>query len=81
MEAIEKVGASTPELEAFVHGTTVALNALLEGKTPTVGLITTRGFRDVLEIMRTNRPTCTTCSSRSRRRWSHAAGGSSSAGA
>ncbi len=39
-----------------MHGTTVALNALLEGKTPTVGLITTRGFRDVLKIMRTNRP-------------------------
>ena len=56
MEVIEKVGASVPDLEAFVHGTTVALNALLEGKTPTVGLITTRGFRDVLEIMRTNRP-------------------------
>jgi N-methylhydantoinase A len=56
MEAIEKVGVSTPQLDAFLHGTTVALNALLEGKTPTVGLITTRGFRDVLEIMRTNRP-------------------------
>jgi N-methylhydantoinase A len=56
MEAIEKVGVSTPDLDTFVHGTTVALNALLEGKTPTVGLITTRGFRDVLEIMRTNRP-------------------------
>ncbi len=56
MEAIDKVGASVRELDAFVHGTTVALNALLEGKTPTVALITTRGFRDVLEIMRTNRP-------------------------
>ena len=56
MEAIEKVGAPVPDLEAFVHGTTVALNSLLEGKTPTVGLITTSGFRDVLEIMRTNRP-------------------------
>ena len=56
MAAIEKVGVSTPDLDAFLHGTTVALNALLEGKTPTVGLVTTRGFRDVLEIMRTNRP-------------------------
>ncbi len=56
MEAVEKVGVSPADLDAFVHGTTVALNALLEGKTPTVGLITTRGFRDVLEIMRTNRP-------------------------
>ena len=40
-----------------MHGTTVATNAILEGKGARTGLITTRGFRDVLEIrrMRTNR--------------------------
>ncbi len=40
-----------------VHGTTVASNAILEGKGAPTGLITTKGFRDVLEIrrMRTNR--------------------------
>jgi N-methylhydantoinase A len=53
---IESIGASPQGLDAFVHGTTIVLNALLEGKTPAVGLITTKGFRDVLEIMRTNRP-------------------------
>ncbi len=55
LAGLEKVGATPPALDAFVHGTTIALNALLERKTPEVGLITTAGFRDVLEIMRTNR--------------------------
>jgi N-methylhydantoinase A len=40
-----------------IHGTTVATNAILEGKGARTGLITTKGFRDVLEIrrMRMNR--------------------------
>lgn len=38
------------------HGTTVAINALVQRKGARTGLITTRGFRDVLEIQRTNRP-------------------------
>src|SRR5215813_12078304 len=38
------------------HGTTVATNALLEGKGARTGLITTRGFRDLLEIARQKRP-------------------------
>ena len=40
----------------IVHGTTVATNALLEGKGGKVGLITTEGFIDVLEIGRQDRP-------------------------
>lgn len=40
----------------FVHGTTLALNALLQGKGAAAGLITTRGFADVLEIAREDRP-------------------------
>ena len=56
MTGFARAGVIGRELESFVHGTTVALNALLERKTPPVGLITTAGFRDVLEIMRTNRP-------------------------
>ena len=40
-----------PEALTFVaHGTTVATNALLEGKGARTGLLTTRGFRDLLEI-------------------------------
>lgn len=41
--------------EFFLHGTTVGLNALLERRGAKVGLITTRGFRDVLEIRRGDR--------------------------
>ena len=41
---------------SIVHGTTVATNALLEGKGAAAALITTRGFRDVIQIGRQNRP-------------------------
>ncbi|KAH3746152.1 hydantoinase/oxoprolinase family protein [Pelomyxa schiedti] len=40
----------------FVHGATVVINALTERKGAKTGLITTKGFRDVLEITRANRP-------------------------
>jgi N-methylhydantoinase A len=42
-------------VDLFVHGTTVCLNAILQGKTETTGFITTRGFRDILELQRSNR--------------------------
>lgn len=44
------------DVDYFVHGATVVLNALLERKLPQAALVTTAGFRDVLEIMRTNNP-------------------------
>ncbi|MCX2728476.1 hydantoinase/oxoprolinase family protein [Thermomicrobium sp. 4228-Ro] len=43
-------------LERLIHGTTVATNAFLERKGARTGLLTTAGFRDVLEIGRQNRP-------------------------
>lgn len=43
------------QISRFVHGTTVATNAVLERKGATIGLITTQGFRDTLEIGRQNR--------------------------
>src|SRR5205814_7923317 len=50
-----------PELEpaslaALVHGTTVATNAILELKGARTGLLTTRGFRDLLEVRRMRVP-------------------------
>ncbi|HEY7716813.1 MAG TPA: hydantoinase/oxoprolinase family protein [Candidatus Binatia bacterium] len=42
--------------EFFVHGSTVAINAVLERKGARTGLITTKGFRDIYEIGRGNRP-------------------------
>lgn len=44
------------EAEAFVHGTTVVVNAITERKGARTALVTTAGFRDVLEIARANRP-------------------------
>ena len=54
------VAAASPDGVAdeealFLHGTTVALNALLERKGARVGLLTTQGFRDVLELRRGER--------------------------
>jgi N-methylhydantoinase A len=40
------------DLAAVVHATTVATNAIIEGKTARVGMLVTRGFRDILEIGR-----------------------------
>ncbi|MGH3099194.1 MAG: hydantoinase/oxoprolinase family protein [Streptosporangiales bacterium] len=40
------------DVEVFAHGTTIATNALLEGRGKRVGLIQTRGFGDTLSIMR-----------------------------
>ena len=56
MSALESVGVSLEKLDSLIHGTTVTTNALLERKVSRVGLITTRGFRDVLELGRRTRP-------------------------
>jgi len=55
--ALAGVPAKAAELKVIVHGTTTATNALLERKGARTGLITTRGFRDVLELGRRTRPT------------------------
>ena len=47
---------SAEAVDFFAHGTTVVINALTERKGVKTGLITTAGFRDVLEIARGNRP-------------------------
>ena len=48
--AIERAGLTAGHIGSVVHGTTLATNALIERSGATVGLITTEGFRDVLEI-------------------------------
>ena len=45
-------GIGLSEVAQVLHGTTVATNAILEGKGATVGLVTTKGFRQVLQIAR-----------------------------
>ena len=56
MQALKLAGLPAATIDFFAHGTTVVINALTERKGATVGLITTAGFRDVLEIARGNRP-------------------------
>ena len=47
--------AAPAALHSIVHGTTVGTNTLLERRGPKIGVITTRGFRDVLEMRRRDR--------------------------
>ncbi len=55
--ALDAAQAAPETLDAIVHGTTTTTNAMLERRIARVGLITTRGFRDVLELGRRTRPT------------------------
>ena len=56
MDAVTVGGIPLQELAALVHGTTIATNAVLERKGARCGLVTTAGFRDVLELGRRTRP-------------------------
>ena len=56
VETIRKSGLDPRAVNFFVHGSTVIINALTERRGARVALVTTRGFRDVLEITRSNRP-------------------------
>ena len=56
MNGIARVGAGAEAIATIVHGTTVGTNALLERKVAKTGILTTRGFRDVLEMRRRDRP-------------------------
>ena len=57
LAALERSGLPLDSVDALIHGTTATTNALLERRLPRVGLITTAGFRDVLELGRRTRPT------------------------
>lgn len=54
--ALDRLNAPYPDITLVTHGTTVATNALLERKGSRCGLIATRGFRDILELRRRDRP-------------------------
>lgn len=55
-EGLSTVGSTASQVAFLGHGTTVATNALIELKGVPTGLITTDGFRDLLEIGRQKRP-------------------------
>ncbi len=53
VEAVcSSAGVRPDQIEVFLHGTTVATNAVLEGKGARVGLVTTEGYRQVMQIAR-----------------------------
>ncbi len=49
-ELVPMAGISLSDVSEIVHGTTLVTNAIIEGKGASVGLITTAGFRDILEM-------------------------------
>ncbi len=55
-EGVTRAGESFDKANLFLHGTTVAINTLLERNGAKTALITTQGFRDIYEIGRINRP-------------------------
>lgn len=56
LHALEKSGADLAQVAMLAHGSTIVINALTERRGAKTALITTAGFRDVLEIARGNRP-------------------------
>lgn len=56
LAALEEAGADLASIDLIVHGTTTTTNAVLERKLARTGLITTSGFRDILELGRRTRP-------------------------
>src|SRR5581483_9971745 len=52
LRAVEEQGIDLDEVSHFLHGTTLVTNLIIERAGATVGLITTKGFRDVLEMQR-----------------------------
>ena len=55
-EVLRRAGAEPADVEAFTHGMTVGTNALLEERGARTALVATRGFSDILEIGRQDRP-------------------------
>jgi N-methylhydantoinase A len=56
LTGVGKAGASVEQAGLFLHGSTIAINTILERSGAKTALLTTRGFRDIYEIGRINRP-------------------------
>ena len=53
---IERLVGDPSKIDIVSHGTTVAVNAILQGQFPPIGLLVTRGFRHILELARQTVP-------------------------
>jgi hypothetical protein len=51
LEAIKKIEVGMSQVALFIHGTTAGLNTIAQRKGARVGMITTRGFTDILELV------------------------------
>ncbi len=56
MNALSQSDVAISDIDTIVHGTTTTTNAVLERKLARTGMITTRGFRDIIELGRRTRP-------------------------
>ncbi|MGO4834680.1 hydantoinase/oxoprolinase N-terminal domain-containing protein, partial [Rhizobiaceae sp. 2RAB30] len=56
VSALTEAGLPVDQLDLIVHGTTTTTNAVLERRLARTGMITTRGFRDIIELGRRTRP-------------------------
>ena len=56
LDVLARSGVDPASVDSFLHGSTVVINAITERRGARTALVTTRGFRDVLEIARANRP-------------------------
>ena len=55
-QGVDKAGMTFGEAEIFLHGSTIAINTMLERSGARTALLVTKGFRDIYEIGRINRP-------------------------
>ena len=55
LDCVRRSGVNPKDMEQIIHGQTVVINTIIERKGVKVGLLTTKGHRDVLEIQRANR--------------------------
>jgi N-methylhydantoinase A len=55
LDAIKKIRVDMSEVDLFIHGTTAGINTIVQKRGSKIGLITTKGFTDVLEMARGNR--------------------------
>ncbi len=55
IDGMDQMGLSLNQIQVFAHGTTVTTNAVIQKTGSKTGLITTKGFRDILQLRRTNR--------------------------
>ena len=71
LQVCDQAGVDPSEIELLYHGTTVATNMVIERNGAEVGMLTTRGFRDILHMARHKRPIILVCNMKCHGNQSH----------